>query len=295
MTCKQAALFGLGVIVCWASSSGAQQHSEAPGIGSEPAGAAQRKSRRLLAGEHNNLDLASPPETSSLQRAQRCYATNHPERAVVCACQRNGIRVRARLHSAHCVLQTRAQPQCKLLKRLGLCTALAFHCRLNSYWSQRCQDIQLAHLQSSGLPAELSPASRPKMLPTASSLTDSPASRISSFTYLQATATYLWHIATFQAAVSAQQDEGACVRASMSLGVKTMRVTAGLGWSENVASFSSCSTTTEPDTSSLLGYTNASMHRKHSSRVPIQLLTALGGRILQLCELCCAGACSIEN
>ena len=118
------------------------------------------------------------------------------------------------------------------------------------------------------------------MLPTASSLIDSPASRINSFTYLQATAICVWHIAMFQAAVSTQQDKGACVRAFMSLGVKTMRVTAGLGWSENVASLSSCLTTTEPVTSSSLGYRDASMHRQHSIRVPIHILHTLGGRMV---------------
>ena len=118
------------------------------------------------------------------------------------------------------------------------------------------------------------------MLPTASSLIDSPASRINSFTYLQAAAICVWHDATSKVAVSAQQDKGACVRAFMSLGVKTMRVTTGLGWSENAASFRSCSTTTEPDTASLLGYKDASMRRQHSSRVPIHVLHTLGGLML---------------
>ena len=48
--------------------------------------------------------------------------------------------------------------------------------------------LHLAHLQSRRLPAEPSPASRPKTLPTASSLIDSPASRIRPFTYLHAAA-----------------------------------------------------------------------------------------------------------
>ena len=91
------------------------------------------------------------------------------------------------------------------------------------------------------------------MLPTASSLTDSPASRIRPFTYLQAVAGCVGHWARFQAAAGAQQDEGACVRALISLGVKTMRVTAGFGWSENVARFNSCSTTRDPDTGTSLG------------------------------------------
>lgn len=109
-----------------ASSSGIHRHKECGrGIGSKPAGAAQRKARWLLAGEHDNLDATTRPEAGCLQRAQRCYATDHPQSAVVCSCQRYGIRVRARLHLAHCALRNNGSAACKLLRHLGRCSAQA--------------------------------------------------------------------------------------------------------------------------------------------------------------------------